>query len=85
MNAKLLLKTVFLVIVLFLLVIMGMYNRSDVPFTLPPLVRQSVRQPAAVMYFTFFAVGVITGTVLTAGGGKKGSGSAGSRPAKGGR
>ena len=85
MNAKLLLKTIFLMIVLLLLVIMGMYNRASVPFVLPPLVQRSVTQPAALMYFAFFAVGVITGTVMTAGGGKKGSGSSGSRSAKGGK
>ncbi len=82
MNAKLLLKTVFLMIILLLLVIMGMYNRGSVPFVLPPLVTHAVSQPAAIMYFAFFAVGVLTGTVLTAGGGGRGSGSSGSKPAK---
>ena len=77
MNAKLLLKTVFLIIVLLLLVIMGMHNRGLVRFVLPPLVSQPVSQPAAIMYFGFFAVGVITGTVLTAGAGKKGGSSSG--------
>ncbi|MFO1497409.1 MAG: hypothetical protein U1G07_03260 [Verrucomicrobiota bacterium] len=81
MNAKLLLKTVFLMVVLLLLVIMGMYNRGLVPFMLPPLVRQPVSQPAAIMYFAFFAVGVLTGTVLTAG--RKGSGSSSKAPKAG--
>ena len=80
MNAKLLLKTLFLMIVLLLLVVMGMYNRGLVPFTLPPLIRQTVSQPAAIMYFAFFAVGVLTGTVLTAG--KKGSGSSSGKATK---
>jgi uncharacterized integral membrane protein len=71
MNAKLLLKTLFLIIVLLLLVLMGMHNRSTVDFTLPPLLKGHFRQPAALMYFAFFAVGVLTGTVLTAGTGKK--------------
>jgi uncharacterized integral membrane protein len=79
MNAKLLLKVIFLMVVLLLLVIMGMHNRGPVQFQLPPLFR-SVAQPAAIMYFAFFAVGVITGTVLTAGIGKKGAGSG--KPAK---
>ena len=74
MNAKLLLKTTFLMIVLLLLVIMGMHNQRLVPFILPPLVKHPVSQPAAIMYFGFFAVGVLTGTVLTAGAGKKGGG-----------
>lgn len=75
MNAKLLLKTIFLIIVLLLLVLMGMHNRSYINFSLPPLLKDQISQPAAIMYFGFFAVGVLTGTVLTAGGGgRKGGG-----------
>lgn len=77
MNAKLLLKTLFLIIILLLLVLMGMHNRATVSFILPPLIAKAVQQPAAVMYFAFFAIGVLTGTILTAGtGGKKSAGSA---------
>ena len=72
MNAKLLLKTLFFILILLLLVLMGMYNRDTVNFTLPPLVENAVKQPAALMYFAFFAVGVLTGTIMTAGTGKKG-------------
>jgi uncharacterized integral membrane protein len=82
MNAKLLLKTLFLIVVLLLLVIMGMNNRVMVRFALPPLVTQPVAQPAAIMYFAFFAVGVLTGTVLTAGMGKKGGGGSGGKAGK---
>ena len=82
MNAKLLLKTIFLIIILLLLVIMGMNNRGTVSFSLPPLLPREIRQPAALMYFAFFAIGVITGTVLTAGG-KKGSGSGSKVPKTG--
>ncbi len=76
MNAKLLLKTIFLIVVLLLLVLMGMHNRSYINFTLPPLLKDHISQPAAIMYFGFFAVGVLTGTVLTAGsgGGRRGGG-----------
>ena len=74
MNAKLLLKTIFLIAMLMLLVLIGMHNRQDISFQLPPLLKQTVSQPAALMYFGFFAVGVLTGTVLTAGG-KGGGGS----------
>ena len=84
MNAKLLLKTIFIIIILLLLVLMGMHNRAPVNFILPPLFTQVVRQPAAIMYFAFFAIGVLTGTILTAGLGKKtgssrGSGKSGDR------
>ena len=72
MNAKLLLKTLFLILILLLLVLMGMYNRSPVEFTLPPILSKVIHQPAALMYFAFFAVGVLTGTILTASTGRRG-------------
>lgn len=75
MNAKVLLKSVFLVLILLLLVLMGMNNRALIPFALPPLVNRAVQQPAALMYFAFFAIGFLTGTIVWAGGGKKGSSS----------
>lgn len=74
MNWKLLLKTVFLMLVLLLLVLMGMHNRGRVDFLLPPLINKPLTQHSALMYFAFFAVGVITGTILTAGSGGKGRG-----------
>jgi uncharacterized integral membrane protein len=67
MNYKLLAKTLFLIVVLLLLVLMGMHNREFISFTLPPLLTQKIQQPAAIMFFAFFAVGVLTGTILTAG------------------
>ncbi|MBI5385142.1 MAG: hypothetical protein HZA90_10695 [Verrucomicrobia bacterium] len=73
MNFKLLFKTLFLIVVLLLLVLIGMNNRDPIGFKLPPLLTQTIKQPAAIMYFAFFAVGLLTGTILTAGG-KKGSG-----------
>jgi hypothetical protein len=80
MNLKLILKTLFLIAILSLLVLMGMYNRQDVKLWLPPTLAKAgkmskaIEQEAAIMYFGFFAVGVLTGTILTAGGGgKKGS------------
>jgi uncharacterized integral membrane protein len=73
MNPKLFLKTLFLIAILSLLVLMGMNNRQTVELSLPPLVPKTQRLPAALMYFGFFAVGVLTGTVLTAGGKKGGT------------
>jgi uncharacterized integral membrane protein len=63
----LLIKTGFVMAVFLLLVLMGVHNRNMVDFNLPPLVNAVVQQPAALMYFGFFAIGVITGTVLTFG------------------
>jgi len=58
-------KTSFGLVVLLLLVLMGVHNRGVVDFNLPPLVHSVVQQPAALMYFGFFAVGVVTGAVLS--------------------
>ena len=66
MNAKLIFKTIFLIAILLLLVLIGMHNRSEVSFVLPPLLPKVLKMPAAIMYFSFFAVGVLTGTILTA-------------------
>lgn len=74
MSAKILLKTVFFIIILLLLVLMGMHNLDTVNFTLPPLLKQVITQPAALMYFAFFALGVLTGTIMTAGTGRKAGG-----------
>ena len=66
MNAKLLFKTLFFIALLLLLVLMVMYNTVYVGFRLPPLISKQITQPAALIYFEFFAVGVLTGTILTA-------------------
>jgi uncharacterized integral membrane protein len=74
MNTKLLLKTIFMIAILLLLVIMGMNNRRPVELAMPPLLAKPQMLPAALMYFGFFALGLLTGTILTAGGkGGKGS------------
>lgn len=77
MNAKLMFKTIFLILVALLLVLMGMNNRSDVSLALPPLINKAkaLTQPAAIMYVGFFGLGLLSGVILTAGGGKsKGGG-----------
>ncbi len=81
MNTKLLLKTLLAIFVALLLVLMGMNNPYKVEFRLPPLFKEGVHGPAALMYFAFFAVGLLTGVCLMAGSGKKGGGS--SKPGKG--
>jgi uncharacterized integral membrane protein len=80
MNIKLLLRTIFLVLILLLLVIMGMNNRQTVGLSLPPILPKMLKLSAAIMYFAFFAVGVLSGTMLT--GGKKGGGSGKSKTQK---
>ena len=72
MNFKLLLKTVFIIALLALLVIMGMNNKGDVTLSMPKILPKDLKQPAALMYFGFFAVGFLAGTILMAGGKKGG-------------
>jgi uncharacterized integral membrane protein len=81
MNAKLLFKIVFIIVMLFLLVLIGLNNKQTVSFVLPPLLAKQIHQPAAIMYFAFFAVGILTGAVLSVGVGKKGGG--GGKPSGG--
>jgi uncharacterized integral membrane protein len=73
MNAKLLFKTLFLIVVALLLVLMGMHNKGRVSLTLPPLLPSTFEQPAAIMYVGFFGLGFLSGAILNAGG-KKGGG-----------
>ena len=68
MNFKLIFKCLVIIAVLAMLVIMGINNREFVTLTMP---RLTTRQPAALMYFAFFAIGFLVGAVLTTGGGKK--------------
>ena len=63
----------YALLILLLLVIMGMNNRQTVGLSLPPILPKVQKVPAAIMYFAFFAVGVLSGTMLT--GGRKGGGS----------
>jgi hypothetical protein len=69
-------KTLFIIAVLALLVIMGMYNPEPAHLTMPRILPHTLGMPAALMYFMFFGVGFLAGAVLMAGGGKKSAGSA---------
>ena len=67
MNIIMLIKTVFVTAIFLLLVLIGLNNSAPVDFNLPPLFSSVVKQPAALMYFAFFAVGLITGAILSIG------------------
>lgn len=73
MNFKLIFKTLLVIALLALLVIMGMNNTQSVTLNLPHILPRKESQPAALMYFAFFGIGFLAGTLLMAGG-KKGSG-----------
>jgi uncharacterized membrane protein YciS (DUF1049 family) len=84
MSFKLIFKSLLIIAVLALLVIMGLNNRETVQLSMPYILPGRQRQPAALMYFAFFALGFLAGTVLMAGGSsKKGSsGNSSAKPAK---
>ena len=67
MSLMTVLKTFFFMSVLLFLVLIGLHNQSVVAFNLTPVLREDIRQPAALMYFGFFAVGVVTGTIAALG------------------
>jgi hypothetical protein len=73
MNFKLIFKTLLIIALLALLVIMGMNNRQPATLYMPPVLPKVQRQPAALMYFAFFGIGFLSGTLLMAGG-KRGGG-----------
>jgi uncharacterized membrane protein YciS (DUF1049 family) len=74
MNFKLIFKTLLIIALLALLVIMGMNNHQTVTLDMPPILPRAQKQPAALMYFTFFAIGFLSGTLLMAGSKKGGGG-----------
>jgi uncharacterized integral membrane protein len=80
MNAKLALKVGFLILVLLLLVVMGMNNRQTAQLSMRPILAKPIKAPAALMYFGFFAVGVLSATF--AGAARKGGSGAGSGKSK---
>ena len=77
---KAVLKTITFIIILFVMLYVGMNNTHTIDFRFPVAgvtEKLPLRTSAALLYFAMFAVGLLAGTVLTAGGGKggrKGSG-----------
>ena len=67
MNIMMLLKTAFITGLCALLVLIGLNNSNPVDFNLPPIFSEAVKKPAAIMYFSFFAAGILTGAVLSIG------------------
>jgi hypothetical protein len=69
MNAKLFLRAFVILLLLFVVLYIGMENRHRIDFYFPILLEKKVTQPAALLYFAMFAIGLIAGMVLNAGGG----------------
>ena|SRR5258705_7036933 len=64
MNAKTLVKTMFLAGLFGLLLLMSWHNRAPVDFNLLPVSKQSFYGPVALMGFVFFGFGMLMGLVI---------------------
>ncbi len=76
---KAVLKTIALLIILFVMLYVGMNNTHEIDFRFPiagVTEQKPFRAPAALIYFGVLAIGVLAGTMLHSGGsGKKSGGS----------
>ena len=74
MSFKLIFKTLLIIAILSLLVFMGLTNPNMIELHLPKVKSEwptVVKQPAALMYFGFFGIGFLAGTIVMSGGGKR--------------
>lgn len=74
MNFKLLLRTLLFLAILFVMLYVGMNNTQAVDFYFPIASPKPIHETAALLYFAIFAIGIVGGTLLGAGGGGKSSG-----------
>lgn len=69
MNAKTFLRAFVFLALLFVVLYTGMNNTKAIDFNFPLIWDKKVSQPAALIYFAVFAIGVLAGMALNAGNG----------------
>lgn len=79
MTFKVFLRLLICLAILFVMLYIGMYNTHPIHFSFPMALQHDLYQPAAYIFFAVFAIGVLGGAVLTAGGGKGGRSRGGSK------
>lgn len=79
---KLLFRTTLFLVILFAMLYVGMTNTDSIKFFCPIATPKPVVQPAALIYFSIFAVGVVAGTLFNMGGGKSGKSGGSSKGGK---
>jgi uncharacterized integral membrane protein len=79
MNAKMIFRAFIVLLLLFVVLYIGMTNTHRIDFYFPVLLDKKITQPAALIFFAMFAIGVITGMALNAGGGGHKSGGEGKK------
>lgn len=73
---KAVVKTIALLVILFVMLYVGMNNTHLVDFHFPvagTTAKEPLRASAALIYFGIFAVGLLAGTILTVGGSSGGA------------
>jgi uncharacterized membrane protein YciS (DUF1049 family) len=82
---KAVVKTIALLVILFVMLYVGMNNTQVIDFRFPVAgvtTAEPLRTSAALIYFGIFAVGVLAGTILTVGSGRDGKGGEGAKGSK---
>jgi uncharacterized integral membrane protein len=79
MNAKMIFRAFVVLLLLFVVLYIGMTNPHRIDFYFPVLLDRKITQPAALIFFAMFAIGVIVGMALNAGGAKGGGGGEGKK------
>lgn len=72
MSFSAVIKSVFFLLILFVVLYVGMNNVHAIDFFFPiagTTAKTPIHASAALIFFGMFAVGVLAGTILTAGGG----------------
>ena len=83
MSAKIFFRTFFFLLLLFVVIWISIANTQSIEFRLPLVLEKPVQASAAIVFFAVFAVGVLGGTLLNAGGDKqKGGGKEASSSSK---
>jgi hypothetical protein len=73
MSIKVFFKAVVFLAILFVMLYVGMNNPQPIDFHFPiagTTAKNPIHESAALIYFGIFAIGVLAGAVLTAGGAK---------------
>jgi hypothetical protein len=73
MNAKMLLRAFVFLLMLFVVLYTGMHNTHRIDFYFPIVLTKKAVAPAALIFFAVFALGVLAGMALNAGGTSGGS------------
>jgi preprotein translocase subunit SecG len=70
MSPAVLFRTIFFLLILFVVIYIGTENTQTIDFHFSLLLDKPARTSAALVYFAVFSVGVIGGTLFNAGAGK---------------